>query len=282
MHPHEILVAGRSFSVIRIIRIIIVDDLHRCFIGLVDVPLQEFLPEPFNKWLKVLLRAPDDPVSHGLSGNVDTVPIELVLYAVQWVRVHILGVHDSSHKRRCSYTVPHEIFGTVTAKEFILMITFSPDCYINGMCFDSISCRLAADSYVLIGFDPSPAVFAEELIELFIGETVVMCFTGKILEIIITLSFFLFLTGGDNDFLSGRFIRIVSIGLNFVEEVHLAGYLIQPFGVTAKAILVSKTDLLYQMFHVEVHLCDLILQGNDDVHHLFSAEVIKFIRCVFI
>ena len=82
MHPHEILVAGRSFSVIRIIRIIIVDDLYRCFIGLVDVPLQEFLPEPFNKWLKVLLRAPDDPVSHGLSGNVDTVPIELVLYAV--------------------------------------------------------------------------------------------------------------------------------------------------------------------------------------------------------
>ena len=100
------------------------NDLYGRFISLKNRLLHLLLPEAPDKRIKVFTSYQNDPVRHCLAGQVQPVITEFIFDPVQWLRIDKFSIHDRSHQGRRHDAVPKQIFGTVTAQEFILMVAF--------------------------------------------------------------------------------------------------------------------------------------------------------------
>ena len=83
MNPHVALTVGMGAIL-----------YHLCgrLVSLRDMQFQKLLLHPLHEGFKVLLRTPDDPVSHGLSGDVHSVPLELLLNAMECRGINVLHI----------------------------------------------------------------------------------------------------------------------------------------------------------------------------------------------
>ena len=73
-------------------------DLNRSLVRLCDILFKKLLAKSFPKRGEILLRDADQPVCHGLTGDIDAVDPELVLDPVQRLRVHVLGIQNRRHQ----------------------------------------------------------------------------------------------------------------------------------------------------------------------------------------
>ena len=91
----------------------VTDHLGRCFICLGDGKTQEFLFHPLYKRCEIAVSTLDDPVRHGLSGNVYAIPLEFLLYTVECRRIHILHIQNGSKQGRGHNAVAQQVFRAV-------------------------------------------------------------------------------------------------------------------------------------------------------------------------
>ena len=102
------------------------------------------------------------------------------------------------------------------------MVSGCADCHIHTVVFHGICGRLAAYADELLRFKPAPASFAEECIQLLVGELMQMRFMRQVLEVFRTLTaFFLLLDSLDrhDDFIAVRFsCTVIGISLCFIEQ----------------------------------------------------------------
>ena len=286
VNPHVILVARSAFLIIRIFRIVIVDDLAGGFICLDDsffIMKEFFLHQPPDR-PEIFLTDRNGPVGHVLSGDVDTVHLKLLLDPVERHCVEVLRIQNRGHQGRRCIAVLQKILWTVAAEKFILMITVRSDSDINRMFLCRKGRRLAADTGEFFLLHPSPAAFPEVLVELFIRKGMMNLFLREILEVFLPFSLLLRLLYNDldEDFVSIR-LRNIGIGVFFclIEKRHLACDLIDLLGSASETVLLGKTDLFDQSVQVLIRLIELILKGAEQADDLFLAEIIQLFRSVF-
>ena len=137
----------------------VTDHLGRCFICLGDGKTQEFLFHPLYKRCEIAVSTLDDPVRHGLSGNVYAIPLEFLLYTVECRRIHILHIQNGSKQGRGHNAVAQQVFRAVPSHKFILMVAICPDIHLNGMDFHCPGFRLVPQSFIDFIRHPAPAAF---------------------------------------------------------------------------------------------------------------------------
>lgn len=198
----------------------VTDHLGRCFICLGDGKTQEFLFHPLYKRCEIAVSTLDDPVRHGLSGNVYAIPLEFLLYTVECRRIHILHIQNGSKQGRGHNAVAQQVFRAVPSHKFILMVAICPDIHLNGMDFHCPGFRLVPQSFIDFIRHPAPAAFPIEGIQLLHGHGMDRySFFRKCLQVEFPLAFGFFLACHNDRFFNRWFLcRGIKQGLCLVEK----------------------------------------------------------------
>ena len=89
----------------------VTDHLCRCFVRLCHRQGQQLLLHAFHKRCKIFLSTPDDPVRHGLSGDIYTIALKLLLDSVQCRGVHIFYIQNGCKQGRSNDASTQKILG---------------------------------------------------------------------------------------------------------------------------------------------------------------------------
>ena len=139
MYPHITLAVRPS---------LIFNDLHRCLITLIYMHLKKVILHTFAERHQISGSNVDCPVRHILSGYMNVITFEFLLYTIERNGINKLAVENSSGQRRCNDTVLQQILRSVTTIEFILMITIRTYIYLDCMNFSNPLCWYMAETLI--------------------------------------------------------------------------------------------------------------------------------------